>query len=112
MCIRDRRPTITRTPATRRLRWLHSETLRPISVQVQAQIVPQRSRNFGLAPLSAGSGPVSRLGCKQVNYAVCAEFADETLDSEATTALFVMSILLTMPAARHARSAWSVSSSI
>src|SRR5664280_1643643 len=44
MCIRDS----TRTPATRRLRWLHSETLRPISVQVQAQIVPQRSRNFGL----------------------------------------------------------------
>src|SRR5664280_1850275 len=57
MCIRDRRPTITRTPATRRLRWLHSETLRPISVQVQAQIVPQRSRNFGLTLT-----PTSRTG--------------------------------------------------
>src|SRR5664280_1300496 len=44
MCIRDS----TRTPATRRLRWLHSGSLRPVSVQVQGQIAPQRSRNFGL----------------------------------------------------------------
>jgi hypothetical protein len=46
-------------------------------------IIPQAEWGTYLAPLSAGSGPVSRLGCKQVNYAVCAEFVDETLDGEA-----------------------------
>src|SRR5664280_2358953 len=54
MCIRDS----TRTPATRRLRWLHSETLRPVSVQVQAQIAPQRSRNFGLIDTALAAFPV------------------------------------------------------
>src|SRR5664280_1717821 len=81
MCIRDRRPTITRTPATRRLRWLHSETLRPVSVQVQAQIVPQRSRNFGLdqrrfdalvticaAALGRPDAPAGRAGVRPTVY--------------------------------------------
>src|SRR5674536_319974 len=56
MCIRDS----TRTPATRRLRWLHSETLRPVSVQVQAQIAPQRSRTFGLGDQGQGCAPLCR----------------------------------------------------
>src|SRR5664280_1754112 len=45
------------TPATRRLRWLHSGSLRPVSVQVQAQIAPQRSRNFGLGHLRGRQDP-------------------------------------------------------